>query len=259
MVSKKLETEFTNLKKEFVGLQDLIKNLLKKHENLEKKYEKFIQKQKKNNFKCKKCGDKFELLKNLQDHKEEGCSNDNYQCTECEKYFKDEDKLQKHTEKLHVKFECDECDKVFRYEAVLERHKEAAHEDVQLFCHYFNNDKDCPYDEECIYVHEDSNNCKFGNNCERNLCMYRHEESVGEECDDDDDDSSDKSDDDDDTTSNDEGINFEEIKPALEKFKQAVENFEQLLGKHSLKCKSCEFEARDLNGLTMHMKAKHKN
>ena len=111
MVSKKLETEFTNLKKEFVGLQDLIKNLLNKHENLDKKYEKFIQKQKKNNFKCKKCGDKFELLKNLQDHKEEGCSNDNYQCTECEKYFKDEDKLQKHTEKLHVKFECDECAK----------------------------------------------------------------------------------------------------------------------------------------------------
>ena len=53
------------------------------------------------------------------------------------------------------------------------------------------------------------------------------------------------------------GIDFSKIKPVLEKFKQAVENFEELLGKFSLKCKSCEFEAKDLNGLAMHMKAKH--
>ena len=52
-------------------------------------------------------------------------------------------------------------------------------------------------------------------------------------------------------------VNIESIKPVLEKFKEAVENFEQLLGKYSLKCKYCEFEARDLNGLTMHNKAKH--
>ena len=53
-------------------------------------------------------------------------------------------------------------------------------------------------------------------------------------------------------------INIEEIKPALEKCKQAVENFEQMLEQYSLKCKQCEFEAKDFNGLTMHIKAKHK-
>ena len=52
-------------------------------------------------------------------------------------------------------------------------------------------------------------------------------------------------------------VNIEKIKPVLEKFKQAVDNFEELLEKCSLKCKDCEFEARDLNGLKMHMKAKH--
>ena len=246
MATKKLETEFNNLKKEFVGLQNLIKNLLDKHENLEKKYDKFIQKQKKNNFKCRKCGDNFEKLKNLQDHKEKGYSNDKYKCDECEKYFNDENKLQNHTERMHLKFECDECDKVFRYEAVLEKHREAAHEDVQLFCHYYNNEKDCPYDDECIYIHEDSENCKFGSNCAQNLCMFQHEDCNNVESSDDDVDVND-------------GINFEDIKPALDKFKQAVDNFEQLLGKHSLKCKQCEFEAKDLNGLNMHMKAKHKN
>ena len=85
--------------------------------------------------------------------------------------------------------------------------------------------------------------------------MYKHEESASyKECDDD----SSDDDDDNDMLGND-GINFEDMKPALEKFKQAVEKFEELLGKHSLKCKKCEFEAKDLNGLTMHIKAKHKD
>ena len=39
--------------------------------------------------------------------------------------------------------------------------------------------------------------------------------------------------------------------------KKAEGNFEDLLGKYSLKCKDCEFEAKDINGLTMHKKAKH--
>ena len=253
MATKKLETEFNNLKKDFIGLPNLIKNLLDKHENLQKKYDKFIQKQQKKNFKCRKCGDTFEKLKNLQDHKEKGCSNDKYKCDECEKYFDDENKLQKHTEKKHLKFECDDCDKVFKYEAVLEKHREAAHDDVQLFCHYYNNDKDCPYVDQCIYVHEESENCKFGSNFAQNLCMYQHEKSVDEESDND----GESSDDDDVAVVNDD-IDFEEIKPALEKFKQADDNFEQLLGKHNLKCKQCEFEAKDMNGLNMHMKAKHK-
>ena len=33
---------------------------------------------------------------------------------------------------------------------VLEKHKEAAHENVELFCHYFNNEKDCPFDNNCM-------------------------------------------------------------------------------------------------------------
>ena len=51
--------------------------------------------------------------------------------------------------------------------------------------------------------------------------------------------------------------NIEKIKPVLEKFKKAVDDFEELLGKYSLKCKDCDFEAKDANGLRMHLKAKH--
>ena len=151
MATKKLEMEFINLKKEFIGLQAMIQNLLNKHGDLEKKYEKFIKKQRKNNFKCRNCGDRLESLRELKKHKEEGCSSSELKCDECDKCFKDEDKLQEHTEKKHVKFDCDECENFFKYEAVLIKHKEAAHENVELFCHYFNNDKDCPFEDEYIY------------------------------------------------------------------------------------------------------------
>ena len=40
------------------------------------------------------------------------------------------------------------------------------------------------------------------------------------------------------------GIEFNKIKPVLEeKFKKAVDNFEELMENYSLKCKDCEFEA----------------
>ena len=250
MATKKLEAEFINLKKEFIGLQTLIQNLLDKHGDLEKKYEKFLRKQKKNNFKCRNCGDGLESLRELKNHKEEGCSSSEFKCDECEKCFKDENILQDHTEKMHVKYDCDECDKVFKYEAVLEKHKEAAHENVELFCHYFNNDKDCPFDDECIYIHEDAENCRFGRHCERKFCMFKHEDINEEECETDDDS-------DEDVNIDINGIDLNKIKPVLEKFKKSVENFEELMGKLSLKCKQCEFEAKDMNGLTMHMKAKH--
>ena len=57
------------------------------------------------------------------------------------------------------------------------KHREAAHENIELFCHYFNNDRDCPFEENCIYIHEEAGNCKYGNNCEKTMCMFKHEES----------------------------------------------------------------------------------
>ena len=39
MATKKLKSEFINLKKELIGLHAMIQNLLEKHGDLEKKYE----------------------------------------------------------------------------------------------------------------------------------------------------------------------------------------------------------------------------
>ena len=48
---------------------------------------------------------------------------------------------------------------------------------MKMFCHYYNNDKECPYDDQCIFAHEESPDCKFGKGCERIKCMFQHEES----------------------------------------------------------------------------------
>ena len=48
------------------------------------------------------------------------------------------------------------------------------HEDTKLYCHYFNNEKICPFDKDCIFLHENSTECKYGKLCERMNCMYKH-------------------------------------------------------------------------------------
>ena len=113
-------------------------------------------------FKCRKCDEELESTEDLRKHRE--TCRGTHKCEECEKSVKEESHLENHMKRVHSKFECDECDKVFKHETNLEKHKEAVHEDVELFCHFFNNDKDCPYQEECIFLHEESEECKFGKN-----------------------------------------------------------------------------------------------
>ena len=153
---------------------------------------------------------------------------------------------------MHKKYPCDDCDKVFNFEGTLEKHKGAAHENNVLYCHFYNNEKECPYDDQCVFVHEDSESCKYGNGCERKLCMFKHEDNND---DDDDEDSESESDDDDDESEK----PIEELKPSIEKVKEALEKVNLLLKKVSpkLKCDVCDFEAKNENGLTMHVKAKH--
>ena len=82
--------------------------------------------------------------------------------------------------KSHKKYACNQCDKTFKWEDVLKKHVRISHENVKLFCHYFNNGLECPYNDECIFIHEDSEVCKYGAMCERNNCMYKHKEENDE-------------------------------------------------------------------------------
>ena len=49
-----------------------------------------------------------------------------------------------------------------------------SHGNKLLYCHSFNNKKKCPYEEIYIFIHEDSEMCKYGSKCEINFCMHKH-------------------------------------------------------------------------------------
>ena len=87
--------------------------------------------------------------------------------------FDKEWKMKAHlkTHKLH---KCDNCKKTFKNEDILEKHLKIAHEGLKIYCHYFNNEKECPFNEKCIFLHENSSQCKYGKLCERTNCMYKH-------------------------------------------------------------------------------------
>ena len=43
-------------------------------------------------------------------------------------------------------------------------------------CHYFNNDKMCPFEElGCKFLHTDSKKCKFGLTCTQRMWPFKHE------------------------------------------------------------------------------------
>ena len=47
--------------------------------------------------------------------------------------------------------------------------------DSVLHCHYFNNDKKCPFEVlGCKFLHSKAKVCKEGHNCQRRLCPLRH-------------------------------------------------------------------------------------
>ena len=44
------------------------------------------------------------------------------------------------------------------------------------FCHYFNNKKNCPYEEiGCMFKHAKSDDCWFKERCRNKLCQYAHD------------------------------------------------------------------------------------
>ena len=109
--------------------------------------------------------------------------------------FKCENQLSVHSQK-HEIFTIQECDCEFNFEGLLEKHSKAVHGRMKMFCDYYNNDKECPYDIQCVYAHEESPDCMFGKGCERIMCMFQHEDSY--ESDNDDDNESDNDEDDED-------------------------------------------------------------
>ena len=167
-----------DLDNELILLQGEFKQLEHKYDTLTKKYEaldlKFKESMSKTIFKCSACDEEFNNKKDLKNHMINQHSG-TYQCDVCNKQFKEEWKFSAHV-RSHKKYPCEHCEKSFPYESLKVKHVTAVHENLRIYCHFYNNQKECPFDEQCIFLHKQSEECKFGVSCERNNCMYQHKD-----------------------------------------------------------------------------------
>ena len=99
-----------------------------------------------------------------------------FKCDLCDFQFNEHWKSEGHV-KTCEKNSCDKCDKTFNSKHILNKHIQVIHENVKLFCHYFNNDQTCPFNDDCVFLHEESGDCKYGESCEREFCMFQHKEN----------------------------------------------------------------------------------
>ena len=75
----------------------------------------------------------------------------------------------------HSTLKCDQFDKEFVLRWRLKKHMRLHTESNVKHCHYFNNDKDCPFEVlGCKFLHQVSKNCEHDSKCTRRLCPYRH-------------------------------------------------------------------------------------
>ena len=125
---------------------------------------------------CNKCDESFVDKKSLKLH----MTNKHkqiFQCDTCDKTFAVRYQLENHMkEHMAIKeYKCEQCNLGFFLKWRLNKHVKGHSTIEQKFCHYFNNEKNCPFEEMgCKFKHGKSENCKFGQMCENKLCQYRH-------------------------------------------------------------------------------------
>ena len=169
-----LEKETTKLKEELCNLKNNFDILSVKYESLEVSHNRCMSKSKLI-FKCVSCNQKFNKQGDLKEHvKREHASVRTFTCDECDMIFNEEWKLKAHI-KSHKKYPCGYCDKIFNFKETLAKHTTAAHEQLKIYCHHYNNNTVCIYKDQCVFIHENSEECKYGHMCERKKCMYKHE------------------------------------------------------------------------------------
>ena len=157
---KELQSENSEMKERLNILQINFEKLSEEHKALQVELIQEKEKNKRNN------GDKStETLKDLRKHNNKHESQTEvFKCDFCNKDFNEQWKMCAHIKK-HDKHKCELCDKTFKYLDIKKKHILVSHEGVKLYCHFFNNEKTCPYDESCIFLHEDAKLCRYDRNC----------------------------------------------------------------------------------------------
>ena len=127
--------------------------------------------------KCDSCDFSSESRKTLRKHILQNHHRKS-KCKFCDAMFEKNSDLESHLDLNHdsvERFQCDHCDKKFVLEWRLRKHKRMHKQQNTINCHYFNNKKDCPFEKiGCMFRHAYSKMCKYGNNCDKVMCSFQH-------------------------------------------------------------------------------------
>ena len=181
---KSLSLDILTLKEEVKQIEPLkqkVSDLMKIIKDLKirrSKVEENVKKEKQQGvLKCKICEQAFESIKKLKKHLKE-MHPKRIACSKCDKEFVKNSDLETHVINEHAiikKYKCDLCEKMFVLEWRLLKHRTNHMNQNRKRCHYFNNGKQCPYDEiGCMFAHEMSKMCIFDKMCNNKLCSYQH-------------------------------------------------------------------------------------
>ena len=122
---------------------------------------------------CTICDQTFSFKKMLKKH------NQTYhtpwiKCKLCDKTFEKTCDLEFHIKVDHDSVEtlqCDKCDKTFALEWRLKKHQEIHSNKNIRKCHYFNNQKCCPFEViGCMFE-------KYGEKCNKKLCSFQYKKN----------------------------------------------------------------------------------
>ena len=107
-------------------------------------------------FKCKLCDLPFNSKKSLKVHMRE-IHRPKFECKICEEIFGQNCELEVHLKEKHNEiemFNCEKCEKKFVLKWRLTKHQEIHYNPKVIKCHYFNNNKCCPFEEiGCMFEH----------------------------------------------------------------------------------------------------------
>ena len=132
--------------------------------------------------KCKQCDETFQSKKDLKMHLVE-IHEKKVNCKTCDKVFSENCQLEVHIKTMHQEngYKCDQCDKTFVLKWRLMKHHQNHSTENLKCCHYFNNNKECPFEAlGCMFAHEPSDMCRYNKSCQNKLCSYQH--SIKEPC-----------------------------------------------------------------------------
>ena len=158
-------------------LQELLEDYDHKIREVDKKFQ--CQKEKmmkKEEVKCEECGETFAKKYDLRNHIK--CLHPkNISCDIFDSIFHKSWEYETHLES-HAKpkdNKCDICGKAFFLEWRLKQHMNVHMNPQVRNCHYFNNNKMCPFDDiGCKFKHVDSKQCKNPTSCKTKLCPLKH-------------------------------------------------------------------------------------